>query len=183
MVQLKGNTKLIESITLKELYPRQQLSERSETKAFTRHWNNIYLYLDITECALFSWLVGYSDGCCTFTYNTTLLKQFDKASDRAMEIYGVDKVKYKTSRDNARMTFISLVEKGLLIRLSGKNRFMINPYMVYSSNPRYFPRTKKHKEYLEIVNSSSADELSSRLTEFCNRIEKEHKEYKSKYGE
>lgn len=179
----KGNTKLIESITLKELYPRQQLGDHSSTKCFTRHWNNIYLYLDITECALFSWLVGYSDGCCTFTYNTTLLQQFDKASDRAMEIYGVDKVKYKTSRDNARTALISLVEKGLLIRISGKNRFMINPYMVYSSNIRYFGRVKKHKEYLEIVNSSSADELGPRLTEFCNRIEKEHKEYHSKYGE
>jgi hypothetical protein len=180
---MAGNTKLIESITLKELLPKQELADHSTVKSFTRHWCNIYLYLDPTECALFSWLVGYSDQVNVFTYSTTLLQQFDKASDRAMEIYGVDKVKYKTSRDNARMTFISLVEKGLLIRLSGKNRFMINPYMVYSSNPRYFPRTKKHKEYLEIVNSSSADELRTRLTEFCNRIEKEHKEYKNKYGE
>ena len=57
--------------------------------------------------------------------------------------------------------------------------------MVYSSNPRYFPRTKKHKEYLEIVNSSSADELSSRLTEFCkhNRKKKNIKNTKNKYGE
>lgn len=178
----KGNTKLIETITLKELLPKQDLAECSVTKAFTRHWCNIYLYLDPTECALFSWLVGYSDQVNVFTYSTTLLQQFDKASDRAMEIYGVDKVKYKTSRDNARMTFISLVEKGLLIRIKGKNRFMINPYMVYSSNPRKFARASRHKEYLNIIKHSSADKLGSELTDYCNDIEKKFRGYAGKYG-
>jgi hypothetical protein len=99
-----------------------------------------------------------------------------------MEIYGVDKVKYKTSRDNARMTFISLVEKGLLIRIKGKNRFMINPYMVYSSNPRKFARASRHKEYLDIIEFSSADKLAEELTEYCNDIERVFKEYTKKYG-
>lgn len=179
---MAGNTKLIESITLKELLPKQELYDHSTTKSFTRHWCNIFLYLDPTECALFSWLVGYSDQVNVFTYSTTLLKQFDKASDRAMEIYGVDKVKYKTSRDNARKTFISLVEKGLLIRIKGKNRFMINPYIVYSGNPRKFSRASKHREYLSIVKNTSADKLESELTEYCNNIEKTFKEYIDKYG-
>jgi hypothetical protein len=179
---MAGNTKLIESITLKELLPKQELADHSTVKSFTRHWCNIYLYLDPTECALFSWLVGYSDQVNVFTYSTTLLQQFDKASDRAMEIYGVDKVKYKTSRDNARMTFISLVEKGLLIRIKGKNRFMINPYIVYPSNHRKFNRASRHKEYLDIIEYSSADKLAGELTEYCNDIEKIFKEYRDKYG-
>jgi hypothetical protein len=179
---MAGNTKLIETITLKELYPKQELADQSTNKAFTRHYCNIFLYLDTTECALFTWLVGYSDQVNVFTYSTTLLEQFDKASDRAMEIYGVDKVKYKTSRDNARMTFISLVEKGLLIRIKGKNRFMINPYMVYSSNPRKFARASRHKEYLDIIEFSSADKLAEELTEYCNDIERVFKEYTKKYG-
>ncbi len=179
---MAGNTKLIESITLKELLPKQELADQSCNKAFTRHWCNIFLYLDATECALFTWIVGYSDQVNVFTYSTTLLQQFDKASDRAMEIYGVDKVKYKTSRDNARMTFISLVEKGLLIRIKGKNRFMINPYMVYSSNPRKFARASRHAEYLDIIKHSSADKLAGELTEYCNDIERVFKEYTKKYG-
>lgn len=169
---MAGNTKLIESITLKEVYPRQEISEFSCYKAFTRHWNNIYLYLDPTECALFSFLVGFSDAACIITYSTTLLKQFDKASDRAKEIYGVDKIKYRTSRDNARMAFISLVEKGLLIRISGKNRFMINPYVVYNGNSTRFHRKNRHQEYLEIVNGA---DVANKLTEYCNNIEKEFK--------
>ena len=51
---MAGNTKLIESITLKELLPKQELADQSCNKAFTRHWCNIFLYLDPTECALFA---------------------------------------------------------------------------------------------------------------------------------
>lgn len=179
---MAGNTKLIESITLKEVYPKQDLANKGAGKLFTRHFNNIYLYLDPTECALFSWLVGYSDGINTFTYSTILLRQFDKASDRAMEIYGVDKVKYKTSRDNARTALISLIEKGLIIRISGKNRFMINPYVVFTNDKNRFYKIPRHKEYLEIVNKYSGQELQNKLTELCNSIEKFYTEYNSKYG-
>lgn len=174
---MAGNTKIIESISLKEVYPRQDLGERNAYKCFTRHWNNIYLYLDPTECALFSWLVGFSDTCSTITYSTTLLRQFDKASDRAMEIYGVDKVKYKTSRDNARITFISLIEKGLLIRISGKNRFMINPYVVFINDKMRFKMIERHDEYLDILSKHEGADLQSKLTEYCNSIEKTFKEY------
>jgi len=64
----------------------------------------------------------------------------------------------------------------------GKNRFMINPYMVYSSNPRKFARASRHKEYLDIIKFSSADKLAGELTEYCNDIEKTFKEYVRKYG-
>ena len=181
MQKQRGNTKIIESVVLKEVYAIQELGVNSCTKSFTRHWCNIYLYLDASECALFSWIVGYSDQVNVFTYSTTLLQQFNKASDRAMEIYGVDKVKYNSSRDNARASFISLIEKGLVIRLSGNNRFMINPYMVYSSNIRKFPRLKNHKLYLEIINNYRGQELQDKLTEYCDSIEKTFKEYVDKW--
>lgn len=179
---MAGNTKLIESVSLKELYPYNELTHNSKNKSFTRHWCNIYLYLDITECALFSWLVGYSNQINVFTYSTVLLEQFDKASDRAMDIYKVDKVKYKSSRDNARTALISLIEKGFIIRIKGKSRFMINPYIVYSSNNKKFARIKRHREYLDIIKHCKPEELGAELTEYCNEIERIFKAYLDKYG-
>jgi len=166
---MKGNTKLVESVKLKELYPRQQITKGFD-KRITRHYSNSSYYLTPDEYTLFNFITFMSDVDCSIKYSTLLLKQYDKSTDRAIEIYGSDKVCYKTSMTNARNSFVSLVEKGLLIRLSvGKNLFMINPYVAFSMHS-YFPYKKIHSDYNNIVKSYIGQELSDKLTELCDGI-------------
>lgn len=167
-----GNTKIVEYTTLKELYITQHLSVHSENKKFTRHFTNTAFYLEPTDYTLFSWLVYYSDSANVFTYSAELLRMYDKASDRAIEIYGADKIHYKTSISNARKSFISLIEKGLIIKLSAKSQYMINPYMVYSSNDRIYPPKKMSQMYLDVVNKYKDEELTKELTNLCDSIQK-----------
>lgn len=167
-----GNTKIVESTTLKELYITQHLSVHSESKKFTRHFTNAAFYLEPSDYTLLSWIVYYSDSANVFTYSAELLRMYDKASDRAIEIYGAGKIQYKTSMSNARKSFISLVEKGLFIKLSAKGQYMINPYVVYSSNDRIYPPKKMIGMYLDIVSKYKGDELSKELTKMCDGIQK-----------
>lgn len=168
---LKGNTKLVESIKLKDLYPRQLLKMTSLNKKITRHFTNSAYYLSPDEYTMFNFVVFMSDSNCIFNYSTELLKMYDKATSRAIEIYGACRVSYKTSTTNARNSFISLIEKGLIIRLSkGKNRFMINPYVVHSSI-KLIDFNKIHKNYLEIIEKYKGEELSDQLTIFCDSID------------
>lgn len=173
-MKMLGNTKKVETTTLKELYPRQTLSCNSLNKRFTRHYVNVGFYLSPSDYVLFNWLVYYSDQANMFTYSAKLLKVYDKASERAVEIYGRDKVWYNTSMTNARLSFISLIEKGIIIKLSEKSGYMINPYMVFCHNNRLFSPTKKHKEYLDIIKECADDtvKLQSELTKLCDSIEK-----------
>ena len=164
-----GNTKKVENTTLKELYITQRLSIHSETKKFTRHFTNTAFYLPVSDYVLFSWLVYYSDISNSFTYSAELLRMYDKASDRAIEIYGKDKILYSTSMTNARNSFMSLIEKGLIVKLSKKNQYMINPYMVCSGS-KFYNSNKKNKEYLDLVNSYKGDDLRIALTKFCDNI-------------
>jgi len=166
-----GNTKLVEQSKLKCLYITQQLSTHSENKRMTRHFTNACLYLPQSDYVLFSWLVYSSDLANVITYSTELLKMFQKATERAIEIYGVDKVCYNTNIRNTRKSFISLVEKGLLIKLTNKSQYMINPYMVYSHNDRVYSPRNGHKAYLKIVNEFNGEDLANELTKLCDNIQ------------
>lgn len=165
-----GNTKKVEKTTLKTLFPRQELSNHSIRKGFTRHFTNTAFYLPPSEYVLFQWLVYYSDGANVFTYSAELLRMYDKASDKAIEIYGAEQIHYKTSMTNARESFISLIEKGLFIILSS-GEYMVNPYVVYSGASRRFSPKNTHKAYLKIVNTYEGEELSLELTKFCDEIQ------------
>ena len=169
-----GNTKKVENTTLKELYPRQELQTPSINKRFTRHYSNLGFYLPTSEYVLFNWLTYYSDQSSVFKYSAELLRVYAKASERAIDIYGSDKVHYTTSIDNVRESFISLIEKGLVIKISQKSKYMINPYVVFCHNNRLFSTTKKHKEYLDIIKECADDtsKLQLELTKLCDSIQK-----------
>ena len=168
------NTKKVENTILKELYPKQELQFASINKRFTRHYSNLGFYLPPSEYVLFNWLVYYSDQASVFRYSAELLKVYAKASDRAIDIYGSDKVHYTTSMDNVRNSFVSLIEKGLVIKISQKSKYMINPYVVFCHNNRLFSPTKKHLEYLNIIKECAGDtyKLQSELTKLCDGIQK-----------
>lgn len=169
-----GNTKKVENTILKELYPKQELQFASINKRFTRHYSNLGFYLPPSEYVLFNWLVYYSDQASVFRYSAELLKLYAKASDRAIDIYGPEKVHYTTSMDNVRESFVSLIEKGLVIKITQKSKYMINPYVVFCHNNRLFSPTKKHKEYLDIIKECADDtgKLQSELTKLCDSIQK-----------
>ena len=168
---MRGNTKKVEQTTLKSLYITQDLSINSHTKCLTRHFTNACFYLSPSDNVLLNWLTYYSNGHSVFTYSTQLLKVYDKASDRAIEIYGACRVNYKTSMTNARMSFISLVEKGMVIKLTRKGQYMINPYMIYTKSMLYPPRVN-HAKYLNVVKNYKGEELAKELTKLCDNIQK-----------
>lgn len=98
-------------------------------------------------------------------YSIVLLKQYDAATSRMIELYGTDKVHYSTSRDIARNSFISLIERGYLIRLK-KNDFMINPMLLY---PALANPIKLQEEYLEVI---ASDDVEDSLSKWCNKFVK-----------
>ena len=173
----KGNTHLVESAELKNLYITQSLSIHSLNKRFTRHFTNCCLYLKPTEYVLLNWLIGYSNGINVVKYSSELLRKFDAASDRAIEIYGKERIEYTTSMTNARMAFISLIEKGMLIKLTKKSCYMVNPMMVYTHNFRIFSENNCQKSYMAILKSAKTgskdgdNELIKKgLTDYCDKL-------------
>lgn len=170
-----GNTKKVEQCGLKELYPCQELLIPSTNKRFTRHYSNVGFYLPPSEYVLFNWLVYYSDQVNVITYSAELLKLYDKACSLAIKIYKPEKVTYTTSMDSVRDSFISLVEKGLIIKMSAKSKYMMNPYMVFSNNFRIFPAKLRHTQYLAVItkNKGDVDGLQADLTKYCDGIAKD----------
>ena len=171
-VKSKGNTKKVDQVELKNLYITQSLSIHSLNKRFTRHYCNACLYLKPTEQVLLYWLVGYSNGINVIEYKTELLKQFDAASDRAREIYGKESIQYTTSTTNVREAFIGLVDKGLLIKLTKKANYMINPMVVYTHNWRIFKFNNCQKDYMAILEAADGDNelIKKGLTDYCDKL-------------
>lgn len=171
-MKLKGNTHLVESTELKNLYITKPLSIHSLNKRVTRHLLNSCLYLKPTEYVLLNWLIGYSNGINVVKYESELLRKFDAASDRAIEIYGKERIEYTTSMTNARMAFIYLIEKGMLIKLRKKSHYMVNPMMVYTHNQRIFTENNCQKSYMAILKSAYGDNelIKKGLTDYCDKL-------------
>jgi len=162
-----GNTRKAESAVLKDLLIKQELSPQSITRCFTRHYTNMALAIHPNQWALFNFLVFMSDSSGSFEYSTKLMSQFSKAAEHAKNHYKADKTHYSTSPSMVRQSYVYLVENGLLVKLSLKGWYMINPFMVYNSNYRLFNGKKIMKEYLRIVNS---DDISANLAKYCDGI-------------
>ena len=168
----KGNTKKVEGTDLKQLYITQPLSIHSLNKRTTRHYFNACLYLKPTEYVLLNFITGYSNGINVIKYSIELLELFAAASDRAQEIYAKDKIQYTTSTTNAREAFISLIEKGMVIKLTKKSHYMINPMMIYTHNFRIFNENNCQKAYMAILDSADGDndKIKQGLTKYCDKL-------------
>lgn len=162
-----GNTKKVESAVLKDLLIRRDLSPQSINRCFTRHYTNMSLVTHPNQWSLFNFLVFMSDSSGSFKYSTMLIKQFSKAAELAKYHYKVGKIHYSTSPSIVRQSYIFLVENGLLVKLSLKGWYMINPFMVYNSNYRLFNGNKIMKEYLRVIQSA---DISTELTKYCDGI-------------
>lgn len=161
---MAGDVKRVEKTNLVNLITNQSLQNSSLKVAYcTRHMINASFILSPNEYTLFNFII-FMSADNTIKYSTKLLKQYDIATTRIIEITGTNKVNYATSRDVARQSFISLIEKGYLIRLNSKNEFMINPMVVY---PEGIDIKQVHDEYLEIYNS---EDKQKELTKWCNKL-------------
>lgn len=165
-----ANTKQVENTKLKKMVPIHGISEDGLKKVYTRHYANMGLILPPDEYVLFNWLVFMSDSKCRFQYSTLLLNQFNRASKRFCEINNVDKIHYKIWRYSARESFISLIEKGYVLRISAKQKFMINPMVVNSGIFGLLSRKKMQDEYLEFMKRSENEDVSELLKEWCDKM-------------
>lgn len=127
----------------------------------SRNLFNASFILNPNEYTLLNFLVFMADKNVV-KYSIKLLKQYDKATSRMIDIYGCDKVMYSTSRDIARKSFIKLIERGYLIRLNSKSEFMINPMVVI---PLGLDPRMVQERYLEAI--ASAD-IQGELAKLCN---------------
>lgn len=160
-----ANTKKVESTKLIKLVPDTNLRRLSlERDVCSRHLMNACYILSPNEYTLLNFLIFMSKGD-VIRYSIVLLKQYDAATSRMIELYGTDKVHYSTSRDIARNSFINLIERGYLIRLR-KNDFMVNPIVVYPDKAN--PITIQ-KEYLDII---SSEDIEVNLSKWCNKFVK-----------
>lgn len=151
---------------INQLLPFPKLRMRSLDKRFTRHWCNLALILSPNELSLFSWLVYMSDSKNAFEWSDKLTKQYQKASKLAVEYYKVEKIVYSTSGKSVYSSFRKLIELGLVIKMTDKKRYMINPMVVYSGNMK---GADVQKEYLERI---SRENVQKELTEMCDNIYK-----------
>lgn len=173
-INRKGNTEKVLSADIKSLHCCPDLKITSINKSITRHYVNLHLILPHTELSLINFLVFISDSVNVFTYETDLLIQFAKASDRAVDLYKAPKVKYNTSMPSLRNAFMNLVEKGLLVPLKDKGKYMICPSLVYSSNRSLFSAKKILSDYKECYNSPNPSlSLKSMCEDIKDRMEKE----------
>lgn len=162
---MAGNTKRVESTKLIRLVPDKKLKRTSLNRVIcSRHLVNSCFILSPNEYTLLNFLMFmFRSG--VIKYSIVLLKQYDAATSRMIELYGTDKVHYSTSRDIARNSFISLIERGYLIRLK-KNDFMINPMLLY---PALANPIKLQEEYLEVI---ASDDVEDSLSKWCNKFVK-----------
>lgn len=154
---------------IKELWPLPKLRERSLDKRFTRHWCNLALTLHPNELSLFSWLVYMSCRKNTFEWSVKLSKQYQKASELAVEYYKVENIIYSTSGKSVYKSFKWLIERGLIIKMTDKKRYMINPMIVYPASMKGADVQKKYLELMESAGDSISDK-EKELTKLCDRI-------------
>lgn len=125
----------------------------------SRNLFNASFILNPNEYTLLNFLVFMAEKN-VIKYSIKLLKQYDKATSRMIELYGCDKVIYSTSRDIARNSFIKLIERGYLIRLNAKSEFMINPMVVI---PMGLDTRMVQEMYLEAIGSADVQMELSKL--------------------
>ena len=125
------DVKSVDNADIVELLNFHELKGINIRRNFTRHYVNLSLILPHTELSLFMWLSCMADEKNTFLWSTKLFYQFEKASELASEYYKVDKIGYSTTTKPVRIAFISLINKGILIKMKEKKRYMVNPMLVY----------------------------------------------------
>jgi hypothetical protein len=174
-INKQGNTEKVLGADIKQLHCCPDLSIHSMNKSVTRHYINLHLILNPTELTLLNFIVFISDAINVVKYDINLLKQFDKASSRARELYAADtKIHYNTSMPSLRTTFIGLVEKGLLVPMKDKGTYMVCPALVFNSNYRLFNIKKILQDYSKAYNSQHPSEsLKSMCQDIKDRYDKE----------
>lgn len=174
-INKQGNSEKVIGADIKQLHCCPDLSIHSMNKSVTRHYINLHFILPPTELTLLNFIVFISDAINVVKYDTTLLKQFDKASNRALELYAAGtKINYNTSMPSLRIAFISLVEKGLLVPMKAKGEYMVCPSLVFNSNWRLFSIKKILADYSKAYNSPHPSEsLKCMCQDIKDRYDKE----------
>jgi hypothetical protein len=162
-INTKGNTNKVKSAELKILLITEELCNKSLDKVFTRHFCNLHLHLDRTELALITWLPYMSNHLNVFEYSTKLMEQFKKASIRADELYKRGE-RYGITVHRSSNAFVSLIEKGLVIRLSD-GKYIVSPFLVYH----------KTHEGKEIQERYLAAIREGNIVEMCETMIKKHR--------
>lgn len=149
---------------LTNLWQMPKLRIQSLDKRFSRHWCNLALTLPPNELSLFSWLVYMSDRKNSFKWTDLLSKQYQKASKLAVEYYKIENIHYSISGKSVYASFRWLIDRGLIIKMTDKKRYMINPVIVY---PASMKGADIQKEYLE---RTSRHDIEKELKEMCDNI-------------
>lgn len=175
-----GNTKLISESKTKSLPHFPVLEVGKHRRVFTKHFTNLSLWLPGDELQLLSYLIYDVDTLAdnTFVYSTQLLNRFI-AAFREANLQYCDKEVSKNPTQ-VRRCLKNLIERGLILN-AGKNRFMINPMLMYSAD---IISRKKYEETMYLYNCTNEDNIAKFTNYFLKLVSDflESKKKNYKYG-
>lgn len=157
------NSAIVSKTKTKSLPNFPVLSVGKTKRVFTRHFCNLALWLSPDEFALLSFLVYSASADNTIKYSTRLLEKFIEAGNQALCEYVHPDCENLFSRNLIlrRKSFVSLVEKGLLLHTAKRHYFLINPMLTYESQ---IINNKQYEEFQKYYQGRSAEEITKEFT-------------------
>lgn len=105
-------------------------------RIYTKHFTQLMMWEDRDMVAMLNWLVYVSRIDGSVLYSTQLLRKYGMTVIEANRHYFPERSSkepngLKTNKTAARITFLKLIERGLLWPTSVKNRYLISPMLCY----------------------------------------------------
>lgn len=141
--------RVVDKIQTKSLPQFPVLASNKCTRVITKHFTNLYLYLQPPKVSFLGWLVYQVAADNTFKYDQELLEDYSFSLLAAKEVY-----KSKAANHDVkaiRGVVKGLIEQGYILPTSEVGVFMLNPCLSYRME--YMSR-REYKQMMEEYNSS-----------------------------
>jgi len=144
---------VVEKTQTKSLPQFPVLASNKCTRVITKHFTNLYLYLQPKEVSFLGWLVYQVSADNTFKYNTEMIENYSFSLLAAKEVYKTKAANhdFKAIREVVK----GLIEQGYILPTDEAAVFMLNPCLSYRME--YVSR----REYKMMMNMYSVCSLKT----------------------
>jgi len=135
---------VVEKTQTKSLPQFPVLASNKCTRVITKHFTNLYLYLQPKEVSFLGWLVYQVSADNTFKYNTEMIENYSFSLLAAKEVYKTKAANhdFKAIREVVK----GLIEQGYILPTGEAAVFMLNPCLSYRME--YVSR-REYKQMME----------------------------------
>ena len=139
---------VVEKTQTKSLPQFPVLASNKCTRVITKHFTNLYLYLQPKEVSFLGWLVYQVSADNTFKYNTEMIENYSFSLLAAKEVYKTKAANhdFKAIREVVK----GLIEQGYILPTDEAAVFMLNPCLSYRME--YVSR-REYKRFMEKYNT------------------------------